>query len=360
MNGTAPTSRPRSRLGPRSTAHRILRIVPFLLVGAMLTLTPFLPRQAEAGAVDHVREDLVVMPATLPEPSDGSTVVSLPWGERPGEVGLAAPDGGERRGPESFAVASDGRIVVLDSVNHRLVTVESPGTPAGTIPLDLRSPRFLAATTEQIHVLDADDDSRLQTFTWDGRLLADRDIDEEGGPVTALLLDSDGSPLIELAHDRTVAVGKREEVRGLSAATSDSRGRPAGRGRDRRVTANVAGDGGARVEQRDHQRGLERSWSIEPSSQARVDHVVSVDSDSDGHVILGMRLRDLPGERHGGPGSLLLALLEDQGGALVLTESLYAYLGAPYTVGGDGRVYAPVADPAGYRIVVHSFPEVTQ
>ncbi|MHB1343344.1 MAG: NHL repeat-containing protein [Thermoleophilia bacterium] len=360
MNGTAPTSRPRSRLGPRSRAHRIRLIGPFLLVGALLTLTPFLPQQAEAGGVDRSEEQVVVMPTVLPEASDGSTVVSFPWGDAPGEVGLAAPDGGERRGPESFAVASDGRIVILDSVNRRLVTVESPSTPAGTIPLQLRSPRFLAATTEQIHVLDADDDHRLQTFAWDGRLLADREIQEEEGPVTALLLDADGSPMIELAHDRTVAVGTPGEVRGLLATTPDSRGRPAGKSRDRWVTANTAGDGGARVEQRDNQRGLERSWSVEPSGRTHVDHVVSLDSDPDGRVILGVRLRDVPDKPRGTPGSLLLTRLDDQGGSLVLAESLYAHLGTPYAIGGDGRVYAPLADPAGYRIVVHSFPEVTR
>jgi len=43
---------------------------------------------------------------------------------------------------------------------------------------------------------------------------------------------------------------------------------------------------------------------------------------------------------------------------LLLAESDFAYLGAPYAVAPDGRVFQPVADRSGYTIVVYSFEEV--
>jgi hypothetical protein len=114
------------------------------------------------------------------------------------------------------------------------------------------------------------------------------------------------------------------------------------------------------VEERDTTQGLERSWNIDPGTQGPVDHLVSLDADADGRLVLGMRLHDRSAGQHGVPGSLLLTRLGDAGDPLLLSESLYAYLGQPYIVGGDGRVYAPVADPDGYRIAVHGFPEVTR
>ncbi len=375
MNTPAPTPRPsptrlRGAAPPPSRARRFACLAPIFLLGAALTLTPFFPEPADAGAGGAgggtvPQNRAVVLPDALPAPSSGSTVLSLPWGAGSGEVGLAAPEGGERRGPEAFAVAPDGRIVVLDSVNKRLLVVAPPGAPANPIPLDLRSPRFLAASSELIHVLDADDDRLLHSFTWDGRLVATQALGEGDGPVTALLLDSDGSPLIEVAHERTEPVGPEPAVsegdaRAPVSAAADRRGRPVGAGSDRRISANLGPDGHPRVEERDAAQGLQRSWSIDPGARAPVDHLISLDADAYGRVVLGMRLRDLPLGQRGAPGSLLLARLDDQAGSLLLSESLYAYLGQPYLVGGDGRVFVPAADPDGYRIAVHGFPDVTR
>lgn len=358
MNNVTSTPHARSRPSPRTGARRILAVAPLVLVGATLTILPYLSQPADAGAPGRSGGRTVTLPAVLPTPSEGSPVLSLPWGDGPGAVGLADSDGGERRGPEAFAVTSDGRMVILDSVNRRLLTVGSAGSPAGVIPLDLRSARFLAVTPERIHVLDADDDRQLQTFTWDGHLEATRPLAESEGPVTALLVDPDGSPLVEIAHDATQAVDAPADTRGLSAA--GTRGRPAGTGGERRLSANLGSDGHPRVERRDLARGLEESWEVDPGAACAVDHLVSLDADAQGRVTLGVRLRDRPGAGHRSPGSLLLTRLDEEGGPLLLAEDLYAYLGAPYTVGGDGRVYAPVADPDGYRIVVHDFSEVTR
>ena len=41
---------------------------------------------------------------------------------------------------------------------------------------------------------------------------------------------------------------------------------------------------------------------------------------------------------------------------ILLRDSSIVYVGQPYTVAPDGRVYQPIATAAGYRIVVHEFP----
>jgi hypothetical protein len=41
---------------------------------------------------------------------------------------------------------------------------------------------------------------------------------------------------------------------------------------------------------------------------------------------------------------------------LTLNDSPFAYLGQPYVVAPDGRIFQPVGSDAGYTILVHSLP----
>ncbi len=41
---------------------------------------------------------------------------------------------------------------------------------------------------------------------------------------------------------------------------------------------------------------------------------------------------------------------------LTLSDSPFAYLGQPYVVAPDGRIFQPVGSDAGYAILVHSLP----
>jgi hypothetical protein len=76
----------------------------------------------------------------------GTLLVTLPWGNQAGQVGLAQPQQGLTRGPEALAVAPDGRIAVLDSVNRRVVFLDSAGQVTNTATVPLSEPRFLAVT----------------------------------------------------------------------------------------------------------------------------------------------------------------------------------------------------------------------
>ena len=47
-------------------------------------------------------------------------------------------------------------------------------------------------------------------------------------------------------------------------------------------------------------------------------------------------------------------------GTLWLTDSPFVYLGQPYVVAPDGRVFQPWGNEGGYSILVHSFAEVEE
>ena len=50
---------------------------------------------------------------------------------------------GLSRGPEALAVAPDGRIAVLDSVNSRLMLLDPTGRPFATAQIPLSGPALL-------------------------------------------------------------------------------------------------------------------------------------------------------------------------------------------------------------------------
>jgi hypothetical protein len=115
-----------------------------------------------------------------------------------------------------------------------------------------------------------------------------------------------------------------------------------------------------------------------------VEYLVSVDGDGDGGTIVGAHLLSRGSGQAKQPELLLTHLRPAAGAAtpggakatpgaatsqsadlstsrpvsaILLADSAYAYVGQPYTVGPDGHVFQPVANEAGYSIMVHSFPE---
>ncbi len=109
------------------------------------------------------------------------------------------------------------------------------------------------------------------------------------------------------------------------------------------------------------------------ASGSAVEHIVSVDGDSRGDLIIGARLADSDRRRDGREALALtrfasttdadtLSAIGDStatgtgtGTTMLLDECHFAYLGQPYVVAPDGRVFQPVADENGYSILVHVF-----
>ncbi len=157
--------------------------------------------------------------------SAGVRLVLLPWGSGPGAVGLATQAEGLARGPEALAVAPDGRIAILDSVNRRVVTLDSTGAFLDALPVGLSSPRFIATDDATIHVLDADEDGRLVSLNWQGTVLGEADVESNDTPVTGLFA-REGQAYVEWGHGR-VAVDPAGRAR-LLRHPDRSAGGPAG------------------------------------------------------------------------------------------------------------------------------------
>jgi hypothetical protein len=322
--------------------------------------------------------------AGMPQTSAGTVLVTLPWGTSDGQVGLVRAQEGLTRGPEALAVSPDGRIAVLDSVNRRLVLLDQTGKSLGKVPVRLAQPRFLAVDDQSLYVLDAEVDSKLTTYSWAGKLLSTVAAPAFDDVVTGLFATSQG-PCVEIAHRTTLLLGGTASALAATASGAASRGTSrelAGRPLDRQLSrvakVSYKPKDGVRV----HTAGGEVA-ATETSGESDfqpsvalgqpIDHLVSVDGDGKGGLLIGARLlRDE--KQAGAQGTLAITRLaaagpDAAGGAVVaasanrdsvlfLAESDFAYLGQPYVVAPSGRVFQAVGSANGYTILVHSFPEV--
>jgi hypothetical protein len=281
------------------------------------------------------------------------TIFTLPWGAGPGEAGLQAPLEGLARGPQALAVAPDGIIYVLDSVNRRLLTLSPAGEVLRTTAVPLNDARFLATSASADYVLDADCDRRLLAFDKEGHQALELDLPPLDGPVTALQVRGN-RVFVEVLHERVyeLAVGP-----GRGPVLSAVAGRP-------------ADATGCRQAQARFRRGapalLEWGDSGSPGSKAHTEvafpfelrSLVSLDASKGGDLILGGRLEEKAARSAGA--DILVTTISTDGSvspALLLRDgSEFAFLGEPYAVGPDGSIYQPHAGPEGYSIAVHKNP----
>ena len=311
-----------------------------------------------------------VRPAAAPSVSAGRMLVELPWGAGPGAVGLAEPGQGLARGPEALAVAADGRIAILDGVNRRLLLLDGHGVPNGSIPVPLASPRFLTVDDDRLFVTDAESDRRIIAWNWQGRQLGSQPLPSLDQPATGVLLRGQ-QVLVETNHDQThpldLAAADTPAAGPAPSAAAVSSAVDAGRPLDREGahTAEAERTSSGAVHVRLHDRADPGVLNdLELALPEPVEHIVSLDGDEAGDVVVGVRLlRRVAAAAPPAPLALTRIPAGDRAGAqtVLLADRSMVYVGQPYTVGADGRVYQPIATPTGYRIVVHEFPsEVTR
>lgn len=322
-----------------------------------------------------------------PDPSAGSVLVTLPWGGGPGQVGLVRPVEGLTRGPEALAVSPDGRIAVLDSVNGRLVLLNAEGCFENAVPLPLAEPRFLALDDKTIYVLDCDADRRVMALDWSGNCHGAAALPALTDVVTGLFATEAG-PCVEVAHESTLVLLEESLTGAAQAPASGSAvadtgeavevepsqrslvlrvaGRPVDRSLGSAVQVTFRPQQGMRVTSYALQgNGLSarKVADVSPNlgsagSVDQIEHLVSVDGDGTGGLVVGAHLLE-PEMPDASWKPLLLSRYGSQTetepvATLALSESSFAYLGQPYVVGPDGRVYQPVGSETGYSILVHS------
>jgi hypothetical protein len=342
-------ARPRTRTPRMVVGSLVAAVILAVIVAVALTA-----RAAAAGSDRPAATSAVVRIPAPKTPSVGVRLAILPWGSGPGAVGLARPLGGLARGPEALAVSPDGRIAILDSVNRRVVTLDSSGAFLAALPIEISAPRFIAADDATIHVLDADEDRRLVSLDWRGTVLEQRNLEARDTPVTGLFA-REGQAYVEWGHSRVAAV--RPGERNFSAVQP---GRPLGPQGGAYAHARHTRGGHPRISVvRDPRRPTGVPDELEFASDVPLEHLVSLDADAEGAVILGARTERSDPLQANAPALVLVRVADperpttlalDDGGGIAET-------GQPYTVGPDGRVYQPRATDEGYVVLVHTFPQ---
>ncbi len=328
-------------------------------------------------------------------PTGGDLLVTLPWGSGPGEVGLLQPGEGLARGPEALAVAPNGRIAVLDSVNGRLLFLDPSGEPVGTAAISLTSPRFLAVDDDRLFVVDSDADCRLVTFDWSGANLGAMTLPDLNDVVTGLFATDQG-PCLEISHETVLLLAQTTATLRASAVRSEPAramartvaGRPTGRGLGHAVRVTFRPGGNARFKFFEIDAASLRPIQTGDSSPVLasghpIEHLMSVDGDGAGGLIVGVRLlkpelaggqkaslaltRLAPSKRGGraddgsrGSVETVVGSIDTVTDTMLLADSSFAYLGQPYIVAPDGRIFQTWGNEAGYSIVVHCFVEAEE
>jgi hypothetical protein len=341
----------------------------------------------EAASIAAASDPLDPGSPTLPAdvvPSAGSLLVTLPWGSGDGEVGLVRPTEGLAHGPEALAIAPDGRIALLDSVNKRVLFLDSAGQYTGAVGVFLNEPRFLAVTDTRVYVLDCDADRRLVTLGWSGESYGSVALPALPDAVSGLFATAVG-PCVEVAHDKVYRLTGAASVK-TSASLADTgsgtsldpaqvslpslSGRPADSACTRLVKVSYAPGGDPRATSFLTQDGVVAGSTsslrlVIPSGRS-IEHLVSVDGDAADALIVGARLTDVASSDQSllslkrfalrADGMLLPASqVTGENDSLLLVDWSMAYVGQPYAVAPDGRVFQPVATDGGYAIFIHFF-----
>ena len=295
--------------------------------------------------------------------SSGVLLTTLPWGTGAGQVGLEQPSEGLTRGPEALAVSPDGRIAVLDSVNRRVVFLDSGGQQTRCAQLLLSEPRFIAVTDSCVYVLDCDESRSVEKLDWAGTSCGRMMLPALPDVVTGLFATLSG-PCVEIAHDQVYLLTNGSAQTGNSsgawciARLTSEPGRPL----DQTLTrlANVAFAPGSELELASFvNTGGTTTNKVTDLNMAvpadrTIENLVSVDGDVNGGVVIGAGLMDADASQQqavlllrrfvlAGDGTMVPASQSGGGSdSFALVDWSSAYVGQPYVVAPDGRVFQPV------------------
>jgi hypothetical protein len=375
-----------NRSGRRLFTPPILITLTLFVAAACALVVPGLAFAATEPTVSEAPTDpgSMELAASADQAAASTVLVTLPWGQGDDQVGLFRTKEGLTRGPEALAIAPDGRMAVLDSINQRLLLLDQTGHVTGKIQVPLAAPRFLALDDGMLYVLDADVDRQLTSFTWSGELATVVTLPPLADVVTALFATSEGA-CVEVAHQTAFLLSgsfhlsASENSTGTAPAPDcELAGRPLDRELQRVVQVTYSAEQGVRVRSGEVGTSDLTVSNVTESapliaSGRSIEHLVSVDSDGRGGLVIGARLLQpevqgdvscslvltrlaMDGSGLGSAPGLSTASSQDQ--TLLLAESDFAYLGQPYVVAPDGRVIQPVGSEAGYTVLVHSFSEV--
>lgn len=163
--------------------------------------------------------------AAQAQEANGRTLFASKWGSGDDELGHERPEEGAPVGPMSVGVDSKGRVVVLDSVNGRLVRRGADGK-AEVMKIGLMDPQDMATGADgSMAVLDRYADKKVAVYDESGDLVGELPLQGEGvedvGSVTGVFVDGDGvyverehGPLVQIGTTNGQPVEPRNEIPG--------------------------------------------------------------------------------------------------------------------------------------------------
>jgi hypothetical protein len=193
------------------------------------------------------------------------------------------------------------------------------------------------------------------------------------------LFATDGGPCVEVAHDEVFLVTFKDGGTKSAAERTAVVGPPgpvtlqtvAGRPLDRDLAkaAKMSFEPKQGVKLKSYKVDKKtlkvvQTQAMTPTlpSGREVEHLVSLDGDGLGGLIVGARLLRKESDPDDAP-SLIIGRMSNSDqvddapvldDTLTLRDSPFAYLGQPYVVAPDGRIFQPVGSEAGYSVLVYS------
>ncbi|MBW1809633.1 MAG: hypothetical protein JRJ87_15670 [Deltaproteobacteria bacterium] len=222
---------------------------------------------------------------------DSEIVFFAPWGSGRGELGRAEAFESAPEGPMSFVVDAQGRTLVLDQVNSRVVVFEQ-GEPVKEIEIPAATYQELKLDNDgNLILLDRLAQREITLLDLDGRVISEVNLEgpgvREGGAVTALFSRADGiwvevehRNLVRLSDATGSAVDERSQVPGRFWGESDSVLTVAREGPNSAVVA-VQSVSASRTDSRILSRVL---FSM------RIMHLLALESDGAGRIYLAAHL----------------------------------------------------------------------
>ncbi len=173
-------------------------------------------------------------PAESSAPAKTGPAFFAAWGGGDTQLGRERPDEGNPMGPMSFATDAQGRVIVLDGVNGRLVRRDADGNTERVMPIDAVNPEDMAAGADgSLAVLDRFRDKAVtvldESGTVRGKLPLEGDGIDDVGSVTSVIVDGqdvyaerDNGPLVKLGTTTGAIAQPRTEIPGRPSRDGQS------------------------------------------------------------------------------------------------------------------------------------------
>lgn len=242
------------------------------------------------------------------------TLFSAAWGGDLNQLGRDRPTEGNPEGPMSLAVDRNGRVLVLDQVNNRIVRYGADGKPERALPTELRTAQDMTVAPDgTLAVLERVHDKAVVLFDDAGRQIGELPLLGEGieepGHVTGIFVDGK-DVYAEREHGALVKLG---DTTGKPAGTrAEIPGRPSGDGQLYLSAGIIQAQAGRAYVSAIDRAKMENRFTRELRFEAVLDVILLLDSDRAGVIYFAVQGRSPSGEE-----AVLLTCLEPSRGQTI-------------------------------------------